>query len=116
MAWQYAIVSCWLHYCSCSNGHARGMSRTSYIKHENCSPDTLLRTSLSIIRRLSKLIKHAKTSYISRLNTRALLERKKFFRADYTCIMCNGSTLETRDHLFFTCPFAVYCWRYLCPR
>jgi hypothetical protein len=26
---------------------------------------------------------------------------------DYTSIMCNESLLETRDHLFFTCPFAV---------
>jgi hypothetical protein len=29
--------------------------------------------------------------------------------------MCNDAALETRDHLFFTCPFAVSCWQYLCP-
>jgi hypothetical protein len=28
--------------------------------------------------------------------------------------MCGGTDLETRDHLFFTYPFAVNCWQYLC--
>jgi hypothetical protein len=51
----------------------------------------------------------------NRLNTRAMLQRKRFFLPDYTCIICNGSALETRDHLFFSCPFAVSCWQYLCP-
>jgi hypothetical protein len=51
----------------------------------------------------------------NRLNTRAMLQRKRFFLPDYTCIMCNGSALETRDHLFFSCPFSVSCWQYLCP-
>jgi hypothetical protein len=51
----------------------------------------------------------------NRLNTRAMLQRKRFFLPDYTCIMCNGSALETRDHLFFPCPFAESCWKYLCP-
>lgn len=23
--------------------------------------------------------------------------------------------LESRNHLFFTCPFARMCWQYLCP-
>jgi hypothetical protein len=45
----------------------------------------------------------------NRLNTRAMLQRKRFFLPDYTCIMCNGSALETRDHLFFSCPFAESC-------
>jgi hypothetical protein len=51
----------------------------------------------------------------NRLNTRALLQRKNFFMNDYTCIMCNEASLETRDHLFFTCPFAIQCWKYMCP-
>jgi hypothetical protein len=51
----------------------------------------------------------------NRLNTRAMLQRKRFFLPDYTCVMCGGADLETRDHLFFTCPFAVHCWQYLCP-
>jgi hypothetical protein len=29
--------------------------------------------------------------------------------------MCNGTALETRDHLFFSCPFDISCWQYLCP-
>jgi hypothetical protein len=49
-----------------------------------------------------------------RLNTRAMLQRKRFFLPDYSCVMC-GSHLETRDHLFFECPFATMCWQYLCP-
>jgi hypothetical protein len=45
----------------------------------------------------------------NRLNTRAMLQRKRFFLPDYTCIMRNGSALETRDQLFFSCSFAVSC-------
>jgi hypothetical protein len=51
----------------------------------------------------------------NRLNTRALLQRKNFYMTDYTCIMCNQAVTETRDHLFFTCPFAQHCWQYMCP-
>jgi hypothetical protein len=35
------------------------------------------------------------------LNTWDLLQRKKFFLKDYSCVLCNGNLLETRDHLFF---------------
>jgi hypothetical protein len=46
-----------------------------------------------------------------------MLQHKSFFMNDYTCAMCNHSTLETgEDHLFFPCPFAVNCWQYLCPK
>ncbi|PNT71542.1 hypothetical protein BRADI_2g30841v3 [Brachypodium distachyon] len=31
------------------------------------------------------------------------------------CTLCNLQILETRNHLFFECPFALSCWRYLCP-
>jgi hypothetical protein len=34
---------------------------------------------------------------------------------DYSCIMCADGDLETRNHLFFLCPFAHICWQYLCP-
>jgi hypothetical protein len=51
----------------------------------------------------------------NRQNTRAMLMRKNFFIEDYTCVMCNDHTLETRDHLFFQCQFAQMCWKYLCP-
>jgi hypothetical protein len=51
----------------------------------------------------------------NRLNTRALLQRKNFLMTDYSCIMCNQQHLETRDHLFFQCPFAVLCCQYICP-
>lgn len=51
----------------------------------------------------------------NRLNTRAVLQRKNFFIENYTCVMCNMQVLETRDHLFFYCPFAQLCWAYICP-
>jgi hypothetical protein len=51
----------------------------------------------------------------NRLNTRAMLQRKNFFMDNYSCIMCGQDELETRNHLFFQCPFAQMCWRYLCP-
>jgi hypothetical protein len=50
-----------------------------------------------------------------RLNSRELLLRKNFFLADYSCSMCASSHLESRNHLFFSCPFAVMCWQYICP-
>lgn len=51
----------------------------------------------------------------NRLNTRAMLRRKNFFIENYCCVMCGMQTLETREHLFFHCPFARLCWTYLCP-
>jgi hypothetical protein len=33
---------------------------------------------------------------------------------DYTC-MCNEGVLETRECLFFNCPFAKACWKNLRP-
>jgi hypothetical protein len=34
---------------------------------------------------------------------------------DYSYKMCDDSSLETRNHLFFLCHFAHICWQYLCP-
>lgn len=51
----------------------------------------------------------------NRLNSRAMLQRKIFFIEDYTCVICSMSVFETRDHLFFHCPFAQMCWSYICP-
>ena len=52
---------------------------------------------------------------VDRLNTREMLQRKTFLLPEYTCVMCNMAVLETRDHLFFHCPFAQTCWRFLAP-
>jgi hypothetical protein len=51
-----------------------------------------------------------------RLNTRQLLQRKFFFLPDYSCTMCGSLQMESRNHLFFTCPFAIMCWQYISPR
>jgi hypothetical protein len=51
----------------------------------------------------------------NRLNTRAMLQRKNFFMDNYSCIMCDQDELETRNHMFFQCPFAQMCWRYISP-
>jgi hypothetical protein len=50
-----------------------------------------------------------------RLNTRELLQRKNFFLPDYSCAVCERSSIESGLYLFFQCPFALLCWRYLCP-
>jgi hypothetical protein len=50
-----------------------------------------------------------------RLNTRELLQRKNLFLPDYSCAVCERSSIESGLHLFFQCPFALLCWRYLCP-
>lgn len=51
----------------------------------------------------------------NRLNTREKLQMKDFFLPNYSCVLCNERVLETRDHLFFKCPFAKFCWDYLYP-
>jgi hypothetical protein len=33
----------------------------------------------------------------------------------FICSMCNSSPMESITHLFFSCPFAVMCWQYICP-
>lgn len=32
---------------------------------------------------------------------------------DYNCVLCDGQTEETLEHLFLYCPFAVDYWSYL---
>jgi hypothetical protein len=44
-----------------------------------------------------------------------LLQRKQFFIEDYSCVLCDGSAVESRTHLLFHCPFAKACWHYVCP-
>ncbi|TVU36350.1 hypothetical protein EJB05_18282, partial [Eragrostis curvula] len=48
-----------------------------------------------------------------RLNTRNLLRRKNMSLPDYTCVLCTGQVEETLIHLFFECPFSVWCWRFV---
>lgn len=52
---------------------------------------------------------------INGLNTRAMLLKRSFFIPSYECVPCGEMQPETRDHLFFHCPFAKACWTYLCP-
>ncbi|PNT67314.1 hypothetical protein BRADI_3g24550v3 [Brachypodium distachyon] len=44
-----------------------------------------------------------------------MLHKKKFHLQSYSCVLCNRNIMETRDHLFFHCPFAMTCWRDICP-
>lgn len=50
-----------------------------------------------------------------RLNTHDMLDRRHCAKEDddLTCVLCNGGHMETRLHLFFTCPFSVRCWQHL---
>jgi hypothetical protein len=46
-----------------------------------------------------------------RLNTLDLMDRKHWHvDAGFNCVLCNSNTRESRDHLFFECPFAQACW------
>ena len=46
-----------------------------------------------------------------RLNTKDLMIRKHWHvEGGPNCVLCSQSRLETRDHLFFECPFATRCW------
>ena len=46
-----------------------------------------------------------------RLNTKDLMIRKHWHvEGGPMCVLCTNQILETRDHLFFDCPFATVCW------
>jgi hypothetical protein len=51
-----------------------------------------------------------------RLNTRNLLGRKNFVLQSYICVNCDSNHEETLFHLFWSCPFALRCWKYICPQ
>jgi hypothetical protein len=60
---------------------------------------------------MAKLRVFAWLLLMDRLNTRDLMLRKQWhIDSGPACSMCVTHDLETRDHLFFTCPFAVECW------
>jgi hypothetical protein len=45
------------------------------------------------------------------LNTKDLILRKHWkLDSDNFYVLCQLHVLETRDHLFFECPFAMQCW------
>jgi hypothetical protein len=50
-----------------------------------------------------------------RLNTRDMLDRRHCAKDDddLSCVLCNTNQRETRDHLFFNCPFSTTCWQFL---
>lgn len=51
--------------------------------------------------------------FCDRLNTRDMLDRRNCAHedADLTCALCSLGVRETREHLFFSCPFSDTCWR-----
>lgn len=48
-----------------------------------------------------------------KLNTRNILRRKGRILDDYSCPLCASQTEERADHLFFTCYFSKWCWRFI---
>lgn len=51
----------------------------------------------------------------STVSTSAMLVKWNLHLPSYECVLCGEALLETRDHLFFHCPFAKAFWNYLCP-
>jgi hypothetical protein len=48
---------------------------------------------------------------MDRLNTKDIMKRKSWtIESDEYCVLCDTCVLETRDHLFFECPYALACW------
>jgi hypothetical protein len=48
---------------------------------------------------------------MDRLNTKALMQRKNWHLEEGNhCILCDTQEVESRDHLFFTCPYAANVW------
>jgi hypothetical protein len=51
---------------------------------------------------------------MDRLNTKDLMTRKNWqIEGGRHCMLCDNEESETRDHLFFGCPFALACWETL---
>jgi hypothetical protein len=51
---------------------------------------------------------------MDRLNMRELMLRKNWnLDSGPDCALCLRADLETRDHLFFGCDFALQCWEFL---
>ena len=50
-----------------------------------------------------------------RLNTRDMLDRRHCAKEndDLTCELCLNNIRETREHLFFFCPFSQHYWQHL---
>ena len=49
------------------------------------------------------------------VNTRNLLRRKTFYVETYNCALMPCQHEETVFHLFWGCPFAERCWKFVCP-
>jgi hypothetical protein len=48
---------------------------------------------------------------MDRLNTKDLMQRKNWTIDDGVhCVLCGTHVTESRDHLFFSCPYAAACW------
>lgn len=50
---------------------------------------------------------------LDRLNTRNIMRRKNQHLDSYDCVLSNTSTEETLEHLFFSCHFSQWCWRFV---
>ena len=50
-----------------------------------------------------------------RVNTRNLLRRKTFHLDTYNCAVMDCQQEETLFHLLWGCPFAAFCWNFVCP-
>jgi mannosylglycoprotein endo-beta-mannosidase len=60
---------------------------------------------------LPKLRVFAWLLFKDRLNTKDLMHRRHWtIQGTNFCVLCNSNTTETREHLFFTCPYAKACW------
>jgi hypothetical protein len=49
----------------------------------------------------------------NRINTRGLLRKKNTHLGSYVCELCIYQRGESLRHLFYKCPFAKNCWRYI---
>ena len=48
---------------------------------------------------------------MDRLNTKDMMIRRHWHvEGGSACVLCSSAQLETRDHLFFSCPFTRQCW------
>jgi hypothetical protein len=60
---------------------------------------------------LPKLKVFAWLLLMDRLNTKDIMKRKSWtIESDEYCVLYDTCVLETRDHLFFECPYALACW------
>jgi hypothetical protein len=79
-----------------------------------CFKDAVVPDYLQWIWKSKCIMKHKVFAWlmlVDRINTRDMLRRRNMdIGSVFSCMLCDTGLDETRNHLFFCCPFSSSCW------